>query len=317
MVRRKRPIRRLKTPNKRLARALKRLRDPGSPLPIWVASLAALAVFAILTVLYLTISDLRQGYWPGAYVEATGFFLDLLFFGVALATIIHWRDRRHALQRHQEEIQDFKRWDTEEGRLRIAGAIRRLANMGKADIDFRGIKLSNFSFRQNDIRSIRGSVFYDGEWGTLSSREEVTLKNVDFSFLNCAGVMFSAFNPFGGLGIAPSVTITNCFFCETDLRGAIFNGAAMHWTEPPPDEIYEGVENPDGSLGIVQISHPPFNNADFAGASFKATEFKNADFRNAENLLQADFSQAKGLETCVFDDDSVKSTILKNAAHNP
>lgn len=292
---------------------LERLLHPESLLPIWVASVCALFVLAILVTLYVTIPELRPEYWAGAYVEATGFLFDLLFFGVALAIIIHWRDRKHTIQRYQEEIQDFKRWNTEEGRLRIAGAIRRLERLGKTDIDFRGMKLSDFSFKENDINSIRGSVFYEGEWGTLSSREEVDLKNVDFSFVNCSEVVFSRFNPFEGFNFPTPVRITNCSFRESSLRNALFNAAFMEWTEPPPDTIGEVVEHPGEPPHFMQIVYPPFNGADLTGASFRNAQFRNADFRKAEGILEADFSGAQGLETCAFDDESVKAAVLRMA----
>ncbi len=295
--------------------ALGRLTDPASPLPIIAALAAVLLVLATLAVLYLALPALRSGYWPGAFVEATGFLFDLVFFGAVLALIIHWRDNKRERQRYQEEIQDFKRWDSEEGRLRIAGAIRRLGRTGKTDIDFRGMKLTNFSFKSNDIRSIRGATFYDGEWGTLSSREEVVLEQVDFSFVDCANVMFSRFNPFSGLSsIAPPVKIIDCSFCNANLRGAVFRGAVLTWSEAPPDTIYEEVENPDGSIGLTQVVHPAFDGADLANASFAEVQFRNADFRCTENILEADFSGATGLESCAFDDNTVRDAILKSAA---
>lgn len=314
MVYSKRTAKAGKSVRRRWKAALGRLSDPESPLPIFAAVGASLVVLTALAVIYVALPTLRSGYWSGAFVEATGFLFDLVFFGVVLALIIHRWDRKREGQRYQDEIQDFKRWDSDEGRLRIAGAIRRLGRTGKTDIDFRGIKLSNFSFKLNDIRSIRGATFYDGEWGTLSSREEVVLENVKFSFMDCSNVTFSRLNPFLALSsIAPPVRIINCVFCETNLRGAVFRGALLEWTKVPPDTIFEEVENPDGSIGLMQVLHPAFDGADLATASFRETQFHNADFRGAENIREADFSGATGLESCVFDDDTVKKAILKNA----
>ncbi|MCH8981687.1 hypothetical protein IH922_06685, partial [candidate division KSB1 bacterium] len=59
---------------------------------------------------------------------------------VIIAFFIFLRDRRKAIERHQEEIDDFKKWDSEEARYRIAGAIRRRNRLGKTDIDFGGSK---------------------------------------------------------------------------------------------------------------------------------------------------------------------------------
>src|SRR5262249_4219304 len=114
-------------------------------------------------------------------------------------------------QRSRDEVQDFKRLSTNEGRVRIAAAIRRLARMGLTDIDFRGAELTKFSFQGNDIRSLVGSIFYDGSWGEGGSRESVALERVDFSFVDCSAVIFSKFNPFEGIkSLAPPVRIRNC-----------------------------------------------------------------------------------------------------------
>jgi uncharacterized protein YjbI with pentapeptide repeats len=207
------------------------------------------------------------------------------------------------VQRNRDEIQDFKRLNTDEGRIRIAGAIRRLARMNLTDIDFRGAELRKFSFRNNDIKSLVGSIFYDGGWGAAPSLEYVTLEDVDFASVNCSGVTFSAFNPFEGLdALPPPVRITNCAFQYADLRHTVFCGALLEWTEPPPETIYEVVDDPDGWHGLRQIEYPPFCGANLSGASFKQVLFKNADFRLAVNVLKADFSGARGLETCVFED---------------
>lgn len=309
----RKPTRRRRSIGEHLKGWLRRVFRPESPLPISAALLGALIVLGVLAGLYVAFPGLRPDYWRGVYVEVTGFLFDLLFFGVALALLVRWQDRKQSIARYQDEVQDFKRWSTEEGRLRIAGAVRRLVRMGKTDIDFTGMKLRRFSFKANDIKSIRGSRFYEGEWGTASSREQVDLKDVDFSIVDCSDVLFSRFNPFEGLGFAPPVRIANCSFCDSNLRGAVFNGAALEWSEAPPLTIHEEVENPDGSLSLVQSVYPPFDGADLAGTSFKNSRFKNADFREAKNVLEADFSGATGLETCVFDDDLVSAEVLRQA----
>ena len=234
---------------------------------------------------------------------------------MVLALLISWRETKREGQRYRDEIQDFKQWDTDEGHLRIAGAIRRLVRLGKTDIDLRGARISNFSFRLNDIKSIRGASFYEGEWGTLSSREEVSLTKVDFSFVDCFDVCFSRIHPYAGLsGIRPPVKIIDCSFQESNLRGAVFQGASLEWPDVPPDTLNEEVEDPDGSVGFVQIVHPAFDGADLAGASFREADFRNADFRCARNILEADFSGAQGLESCVFDDDAVREAVMKSAS---
>ncbi|OYQ37483.1 hypothetical protein CHU95_01050 [Niveispirillum lacus] len=248
------------------------------------------------------------------FVEATGFLLDLVFFGIFMALVLNGSERRQRVERYQEEIQDFKRWNSEEGRMRIAGAVRRLVGMGKTDIDFTGIKLTSFSFCNNDIKSIRGSRFYQGEWGNLSSREQVELDSVDFGFIDCSKVIFSPGNPLQGLLLPPPVTIKDCRFPDANLRGAVFNGALLAWTDPPPSSLYEVVDTDDaGEPSFAQSVLAPFDRADLTGASFRDVQFVNADFRHVTNILDADFSGAIGLDRVEFDDDETKQHVIRQS----
>ena len=281
--------------------------------PIWFA-LALTIVTAggiyLLKVFYPTWSPLGQG----LYVEAAGAMFDILLFGVIIAFFIFLRDRRKAIERHQEEIDDFKKWDSEEARYRIAGAIRRLNRLGKTDIDFGGIELREFSFRRHDITNINGSTFYDGTWGTMGSRDEVTLEKVDFSMINCRNVVFSKFNPFARFGsFRPSVFYRDCQFSDADLSGAIFKGANLEWTEEHPEELGVWHDLEDGSHSFEQKHYPPFDGADLKGASFEDAVFKNVDFRNATNILECNFVGAKGLKTGLFDNDELKDAVIELA----
>lgn len=81
-----------------------RVLHPESLLPIFAAPLCALIMLCVLTALYIAIPGLRSDYWQGVYVESTGFLFDLLFFGVALAIILNWQNRKQTVIRYQAEI---------------------------------------------------------------------------------------------------------------------------------------------------------------------------------------------------------------------
>ena len=111
-------------------------------------------------------------------------------------------------------------------------------------------------------------------------------------------------------------TFADCSFLECPLRGAIFNGADLIWSEKPPAEIYEEYETADGQLSRSQILYGPFYNADLAWTSFRGTRFINADFRGAEGLETADFFEAEGLEDAIFDNDLTRQAALKSVRHD-
>ena len=112
--------------------------------PAWPALAVAIALSLALLGLrstFPTFDELDKG----IYIAAWGTFFDVLLVAVILVIFEAVRQRRDRIERHLEEIDDYKKWDSEEARLRIAGSIRRLAHLGKTDIDLSGLILRDFS----------------------------------------------------------------------------------------------------------------------------------------------------------------------------
>ena len=298
--------------------AVRRLFSDGRIVPIFIA--ATLALLAIL--LLWTLSPLYSGQpgeiFRGIYIEATGAAMDIIVFGIVLALFVYYtnlrRERTLDIARQKELIDDFKKWNVDEARYRIAGALRRLNRLRCTKLDFSGLELSDFSFEWHEIESIEGSTFYDGSWGTLSRRDKVTLERVDFAGLDCTNVVFSKFNPFSRLGIRLQfATFRDCNFRDARLHGAVFRGAHLEWSQKPPDEMGEWIEMEDGERDFHQTYWPPFDNVDLKGVSFQDAYFKNADFRDVQNILDCWFSGAAGLDDCLFDNDEVKRRVQEAA----
>jgi len=279
----------------------------GSIEPTWPAFLVSLLLLLSLFVLKRNYEN-WPAIWQGIYIEAWGSVVDIVLVGVVLTLFSHRLTRKREIARHQEQIDDFKKWDDVEGRLRIAGSIRRLARLGITKIDFRGITLRDFSFNQNDIDNLRGSVFNDGLWFTNFSRNNTLLDKVDFSFVDCREVVFSSHIIGGMKGI-------DLRFFNTDLGGATFAGATLVWNSVVPNEFdwWEQDFDAEGDPIYHQKYSPAFEGANLSSCSFKDATLHSADFRQAENVLEADFSGAKGLETCFFD-EGVKEKMLAKAA---
>lgn len=253
--------------------------------------------------------------WQGVYVEAAGALMDLVVFGIIIGIALALRERKRQIRSHQELINDFKKWDSEEGRYRIAGAVRRLNRLGRTSIDFIGMEMSSFAFHEHDIESIAGSKFYLGDWISAGSRGRVVLRHVDFSHLDCSDVIFSAFQPLIGLSmdLPRHAQLLDCRFWKTNLRDATFNGALLAWSKPPPEETGYWEELEDGEHSWVPTHISPFRSADLKGASFENVAFENADFRQAQNLEKCRFAGATGLDDCMFDSAEVKEVVLRRA----
>ena len=272
-----------------------------------------------MALLLVVLALLRHGYsgfgeiGQGIYIEAWGTVFDILLVGIILAFFAFVRVRKERIDRYLEEIDDFKKWDSEEGRLRIAGNIRRLAKLGKTDIDFSGLVLRNISFGDQDIESLREATFCLGLRLDKMSKNSTQLENVGFSYVDCRGVTFSKnVGDFAGLGLVGK----NLYFIDANLIGACFDGAILTWTDYKAnrDDWYQDMgEDEDGRPMQRQVYHPAFSGAKLSRCSFRYIKFDHADFRDADNVLEADFTGAKGLETCFFDDD-VREQILTAAA---
>ena len=245
----------------------------------------------------------------GVFVEATGAAMDLVVFGIFIALVAARRERKREIRSHEELIEDFKKWDSEEARHRIGAAIRRLNNLGRTAIDFSGIKLSRFRLSDHGITSIANSTFYDGtlaSWG----KGGVYLTDVNFMFIDCREVVFSSEN----FHSTEHVKFNDCCFQNCKLTGATFSGALLEWTEEPPEKTGFWEEDDDGSRFFLQEHHPPFYEVDLAGVSFEKAVFQNADFRDAYNLEHCNFSGAKGLKDCLFDTEEIREQVLKSLA---
>ena len=279
--------------------------------PVVFAS--CLVVIAVVMLTFLRIwYDGWDELGQGVFVEATGATMDVAVFGILIALVAARRERNREIGTQEDLIDDFKKWDSEEARYRIAGSVRRLNRLGRTSIDFAGIKISDFSFRSHDINSIAGSRFYDGTVGGSSGKS--VLKNVEFSLVDCRDVVFSAFNPSDWLGLPHRSTIfRDCWFGGARLEGATFRGARIEWSDEPPEEAGHWDRTQDGDPVFIPSYCPPFGSADLAGVSFEDVAFRNADFREATNLRMCKFAGSTGLEEALFDSDEDKEWALLSA----
>ncbi|MEK6759722.1 MAG: RNA-binding domain-containing protein [Deltaproteobacteria bacterium] len=197
------------------------------------------------------------------------------------------------------KFDDVKNLDNASAYNIIVSSLRKLADRGITNFDFRGSRFTNFSFFEQGIRSLSGSIFADGLWFNEKRNNFGYMRHIDFSSVDCREVLFSK----GNLSLA---TYENCNFWSTDLRQAIFTGATLKWDAESVSanesqwSIIEEMD--DGEPYSTPIYTPAFDGADLDKTSFEKCTFINADFRGAKNILNASFIEAKGLDTCFFDE---------------
>ncbi|TIV38012.1 MAG: pentapeptide repeat-containing protein [Mesorhizobium sp.] len=274
-----------------------------------------LAVGIVLLVVFLLAAGLYSqydhlsSYWQGVAVESAGVLMEVVILLAAFGFYEKRRGRSEDIRRLRDRISDFKRVNDAHAHSIIASSVRQLAEYGLTDIDFRGARLHGFSFSRQDITSLKGSMFSTGLDFSKPSRAFTELKDVDFTDVDCRDVKFGT----GNLSLA---NYENCQFWNTNLQDASFNGVRLLWDEASvkgreADWKEQVDETEDGQPLFADVYSPAFHGADLKGTSFRETSFERADFRGADNILSADFTKARGLETCFFDEDIREEFYLK------
>lgn len=290
------------------------------PVPAWRRELQevwltanltyALSLLALCAALTVGLQWIGHYEWADLWPELGGMSFDIFFILIVFAFFEHRRARSVEIERQRETIDDYKRWDAPEARLRIAGAIRRLNRKGITALNLSGAKLSDFRFAEMGIPSLVGSSFYDGSWGDPHHVGDVTLSRVEFSHVDCSDVCFSPYDPFEALSLAFShASFTDCTFTNATLTGARFNGAELAWSEAPPESLYDYEEGEDGQSYSIPTGYGPFHDVSLEGVAFRAVKFKNADFRGATDIEKADFFRATGLEDALFYGDDKQAAL--------
>lgn len=284
---------------------------------------ASIVVFILLLLIALGWASVKG--WPAlgdVQVEFWGLIFDVLVILVGFGVIQRGKQRRDDIARHSEVIEDLKRWESDEAKHRVLGAMRRLNRLGKTNFELSGAHIKNADFAGYGIKSICGSTLSNGSpWGD----DELTaskFENVDFSGIDAREVVFESASvmrlgakilPFG-----PRATYRNCDFCDANLSGAKFDGAELVWASEPPESLEELVgEEPNGRPIYTKSDRGDFEEVDLSTTSFKNCTLKWADFREAQNVDSATFTGAQGLDTCVFDNVGLKNLIIRKSEEKP
>lgn len=128
----------------------------------------AIGTFLTVFVASMTLTVWGKRFWlddnwaQGVTVEAAGFLLDVLLFGIVMLQLDERRDQGAQLMRWQEELEDFRGWfNNEESARRTAGLVRRIARAGvpvsawKANLrqaELAGLDLSGADLWGADLR---------------------------------------------------------------------------------------------------------------------------------------------------------------------
>lgn len=248
----------------------------------------SVALIILITILYILVSiyyknDENNEFTKNIIVEFTGLIFDVILFGVVIGFYDKFTDKKKAIQRYQEEIDDYRGWKSEEASHRIFGTLKRLHKAGIEYCDLNDCFFKNIKFTiyQNDTfdfnkTNLIGSTFENCDLSNTNFRnidtidrfsyftlgKEINFGKITFTKCKMVGTMFSQ-------GIISLVSINmsaldNARFVSTKLTDCSINDSSLNNTA-----FYD-----------TKFETCTFTNIDFLKADCKNITFSHCDFEN-------------------------------------
>jgi uncharacterized protein YjbI with pentapeptide repeats len=169
-------------------------------------------------------------------------------------------EKRTEIRRYQEELDDFRGWQSEEAARRIRGIIKRLNNLGVTRINLNfaflpKMNLKNFNFQGSDLSHADLQEAY---------LQGAILSDTSLRYAKLVGAHLN------------NVDLTNA-----DLKGANLQRAAF-------GSLFSGIDN----VFLKQI--------DLANASFESADLRGVSYLNVEQLLTVKTLYNAKLDTLLF-----------------
>jgi len=171
--------------------------------------LTAFAAFVLATAIVVALTRgayLRSDFLEGILIEAHGMLLDILVIGIFILWLNRLGEKRVEVRRYEEEIDDFRGWDSDEASHRIAGNVRRLNDRGVSTINLHRCHLSNAVLPQTNLSGA------DLSHANLSGAD---LSTADLSTADLSGANLS------------NAYLSNACLSGANLSGANLSGAYL------------------------------------------------------------------------------------------
>jgi len=257
-----------------------------------IAVLVFAAVSVLITGFWDTVSKVilpktswglySKSFFENVLVEAHGAVLDLLIVGVILYWFEQRRDRRHQIDRLEEELADLRLYRAPDAPYRTLGTIRRLLALDKNGLQISEMTLSNLEIRDIKLSgcNLHATVFTDSR-----------MKHVQFDNCSLDAAIFVG------------VVLEDIRLANSSLKRAKFQNAKLNGL----------------NLTSCQIENADFTNASLRSANLKGLDckgvtFKNADLRSAnligaKNLDPAAITAAKSIRDLKSDDPQIRAIV--------
>ena len=268
-------------------------------------------------------------------VEVWGLLFDAVLFGFLLVWVNVRRAKKDQIERYVEELEDYRRLETDLGSARSAGILVRLAKSGGGDRAPGGMYLAKADLRETDLTGahlsqadLRGAYFRGAHLrgahlrgANLSQAKliqadltEADLSGADLSPADLQGADLSGAD-LSGANLSQA-NLSGARLSRADLRGVHLRGADLHGAE------LSGANLNRADLRGAHLCRADFggaylHGANLCGADLSGAHFKGADLRGA-HLRGADLSGVLDLEQWRLDSAlGDRSTTLPDSLHHP
>ena len=224
--------------------------------PIGITIIVGIFLISIITVLDIKYLETSNG--RDVLIEAHGLLFDIFVFGVLLAYLNKFLEKKQRSERYKEEIDDFRGWEEKEAKYRILGNIKRLNKLGFGRIDLNNCYLAHADLQQAYL-------------------VKSNLKNVDLSEANLKFADLS----YADLSYA---NLSGADLSHTLLRGANLQNAILK------NCILDHTSLWRANLEQADLSHAMLKQTNLLEANLNHVVFKEASFEKV-NIDQATISE--------------------------
>lgn len=185
-------------------------------------ALAALLVFGIFFIIIVGFSIFKYRYnekfFESIVIEAHGMLFDILIIGVIIFALHKVGEKRLKkeleIKRHEDEIDDFRWWESEEATFKIVGNIKRLNRHGITNINLCVCYLKNASLKFTELK---GAYLYQTNLQG-ADLEGANLQEANLDGANLQGVNFMVCDLQGA--DLNNANLEGADFDHSDLRNA-------------------------------------------------------------------------------------------------
>lgn len=233
-------------------------------------------IFTIPIIYFTGLINLKQyPYFEGLRVEAGGFVLDIILFGLVLGYYNYKTEKKQKIENYKNEIDDYREWDEKEASYRIYGLMKRLVKLNELKVDISSCYFENIKFfkMHNDTFNfyefvLTGAVFKDCKLNSCNfSNIKMSKKGTD-----CKDYICEQMEP---------IKFINC-----DLSLSIFK-----------NHDYYVIEF-DNSI----TKYADFTNSTFEKCIFKGIDFSEVILNNTHFKKECTFIECIGEERLTIDE---------------